>query len=296
MGWMTRISMPWLKDKIQQYPLSIYVVLCYLFSWAFLLLSYRILLNAEEGTFPWLALIGLPGAYGPSLIAILMVKLTEEKGAVKVLLKKLLLWKAAWRWYLLILLIPVLLETAAVIFSQSFGFALGTFEYKRALTVYFPYVLIALPFGPMGEELGWRGYLLPKLLEKHNPLTASMILGFIWTFWHVASFSFPGAAIPSIFNVTSFTILLYLATLFGETLLITYIYLKTQGSVLLAILFHAVFNASSNIVFSLFPDISQNVPHREGIYIINLVLMILLGTGLLVLVQKNAAGQKLPLI
>ena len=279
--------MPWFKETIQRYPLSAYVLLCYLFSWAFLLPCYRILLNAEEGTFPWLALIGLPGAYGPSLIAILMVKLTEEKGRVKELLGKLLLWKAAWRWYLLILLIPVLLETAAVLISQAFGVALGAFALKRALTVYFPYVLIALPFGPMGEELGWRGYLLPKLLGKHKPLVASVILGFIWTFWHMASFSFPGAAIPSIFNVTGFTIFLYLATIFGETLLITYLYLKTGGSLLLAILFHAVFNASSNIVFSLFPEISQNVENREVIYIINFVLMILLGTALLIREEKS---------
>jgi membrane protease YdiL (CAAX protease family) len=284
--------MPWLKETIQRYPLSTYVVLCYLFSWAFLLPCYRILLNAEEGTFPWLALIGLPGAYGPSLVAILMVKLTEEKGKVKELLKKLLLWKAVWRWYLLILLIPVFLETAAVFIAQTFGYSLGAFELKRALAVYFPYILIALPFGPMGEELGWRGYLLPKLLEKHTPLAASMILGFIWTFWHMASFSFPGAAIPSIFNVSSYTIFLYLATIFGETLLITYVYLKTGGSVLLAILFHAVFNASSNIVFTLFPDISQNVAHREVIYIINFALMILLGTALLIRAQK-AAKRKL---
>ncbi|NOR14858.1 MAG: CPBP family intramembrane metalloprotease [Candidatus Aminicenantes bacterium] len=286
--------MPGLKEVIQRYPLSAYVLLCYLFSWAFLIPCYRILLNAEEGTFPWLALIGLPGAYGPSLVAILMVKLTEEKGRVKELLKKLLFWKAAWRWYLLILLVPVLLETAAVLISQTFSYSLGTLTLKRALTVYFPYVLIALPFGPMGEELGWRGYLLPKLLEKHTPLAASVILGFIWTFWHMASFSFPGAAIPSLFDVTSFTILLYLATIFGETLLLTFIYFKSGGSVLLAILFHAVFNASSNIVFSLFQDVSQNVAHREVIYIINFALMILLGTVLLVSLQKKSARQKLP--
>ena len=84
---------------------------------------------------------------------------------------------------------------------------------------------------------------------------------------------------------------LYLATIFGETLLITYIYLKTQGSVLLAILFHAVFNASSNIVFTLFPDVSQNVAHREAIYIINFALMILLGTALLIREQKAAKRQ-----
>ena len=52
---MTRISVPWLKKKIQQYPLSTYVVLCYLFSWAFLLPCHRILLNFEEGTVPGLA-------------------------------------------------------------------------------------------------------------------------------------------------------------------------------------------------------------------------------------------------
>jgi hypothetical protein len=60
------------RSLFLRYTLFIYVFVTYLFSWAFLYPCYRILLNAPEGTFPWLALIGLPGAYGPSLVALFM--------------------------------------------------------------------------------------------------------------------------------------------------------------------------------------------------------------------------------
>lgn len=139
----------------------------------------------------------------------------------------------------------------------------------------------ALPFGPLGEELGWRGFMLPRLLDRHSPWASGLILGFIWAFWHLASFSYPGAAIPSEFPVTSTTILLYVGTIIGGSLVITYFYLKTRGSVLIAVLLHGVFNASSSIIWVLFPGIDRASPQRMTIYVINMVLLLLLGSALL---------------
>ena len=63
-----------MKEIFKRHTLIIYVFATYFFSWAFLYPCYRILLNAPDGKFPWLALIGLPGAYGPSLVALLMTR------------------------------------------------------------------------------------------------------------------------------------------------------------------------------------------------------------------------------
>jgi membrane protease YdiL (CAAX protease family) len=281
-----------IKSLVREYPLTVYVIFTYLFSWAFLIPCYRILLDAEKGTFPILALIGLIGAYGPSITALIISRICEGPGSIKKRLKKALLWKVQVKWYFFIFLAPVVILTISIIgASILLGFSPGNIDVVAGLKVLFPYILVALPFGPMGEELGWRGYLLPELLKKHTPIAASLILGVIWTFWHIASFGYPGAAIPPVFEVNAWTIFLYLGNILGATLLFTFIYLKTKGSVLVAILFHAAFNASSTIVYTAFPSLVSNVNYRENIYIINLLIVILVGIFLLITNKKRCHPQ-----
>ncbi|MFC1565832.1 hypothetical protein ACFL4B_02685 [Candidatus Neomarinimicrobiota bacterium] len=107
----------------------------------------------------------------------------------------------------------------------------------------------------------------------------------------MASFSFPGAAIPSIFDVNAWTLLLYLFAITAETFLFTFLFLKTNESVFIAILFHAVFNASSNIILTIFPQIADNIGQREVIYILNIAFIALLGFVLL-LRQNNISKNK----
>ena len=282
-----------LKSNIQKYPLISFVIINYLISWSFLYPCYQMILNAEEDTFPKLALIGLIGAYGPTISAIIVEKITNGNQGIKELLKKLLIWKVHFKWYLFTFFIPVLLYGLAVLISKLFGFQLGQINLKEGLSSSFLFILIALPFGPMGEELGWRGFFLPRLLEKYNVWKSSIIIGFAWTIWHLASFTFPGAAIPSIFEVNLWTLFLYLLTIMGESLLFTYLFLKTRFSVLIAILFHAVFNASSNIVLTIFPQTENIVEQREIIYIINFLLILLLSIILLVRINKTDNRKKI---
>ena len=282
-----------LKSNIQKYPLISFVIINYLISWSFLYPCYQMILNAEEDTFPKLALIGLIGAYGPTISAIIVEKITNGNQGIKELLKKLLIWKVHFKWYLFTFFIPVLLYGLAVLISKLFGFQLGQINLKEGLSSSFLFILIALPFGPMGEELGWRGFFLPRLLEKYNVWKSSIIIGFAWTIWHLASFTFPGAAIPSIFEVNLWTLFLYLLTIMGESLLFTYLFLKTRFSVLIAILFHAVFNASSNIVLTIFPQTENIVEQREIIYIINFLLILLLSIILLVRINKTDNPKKI---
>jgi membrane protease YdiL (CAAX protease family) len=276
------------RSQFERHTLLVYICATYLFSWAFLYPCYRILRNAPEGTFPWLALIGLPGAYGPSLVALFMTGVMEGKAGVRKLLRKLLLWRVGWIWYALAIMLPIVLESAAAVLSQVTHGSAAPLDPSRALLLLFPYILLALPFGPLGEELGWRGFMLPRLLERHRPWASGLILGFIWSFWHLASFSYPGAAIPSEFPVTSMTILLYIGTLIGASLVFTYVYLKTRGSVLIAVLLHGALNASSNVLGALFPGIERTSPQRMAIYVFNVVLLLALGSVLLI--RRKGSG------
>ena len=103
--------------------------------------------------------------------------------------------------------------------------------------------------GPLGEELGWRGFLLPRLLQRHSPLAASLILAVVWALWHApidltAGFLVqgPGALLAR-----------FLWTL-PVTILFTWLYLRCKGALLSALFLHASMGLLSDLGFSAFPS------------------------------------------
>jgi membrane protease YdiL (CAAX protease family) len=92
--------------------------------------------------------------------------------------------------------------------------------------------------GPLGEELGWRGYALPRLLDRWPPMTAGVVLGAVWTLWHVPAFLFSGIVNSSLSNLGWYA----LGTV-GLSLLMTWLFVRSRGSVLIAaIVPHFVIN------------------------------------------------------
>jgi membrane protease YdiL (CAAX protease family) len=97
------------------------------------------------------------------------------------------------------------------------------------------FVILMITDG-LGEELGWRGYLLPRLLCRYRAVPASLILGLGWWLWHLPLVWTAGAAIEDQ------PLWLLLADLLAKSLIFTYLFLGTQGSVLFAIMLHASTN------------------------------------------------------
>ncbi len=214
-----------LRTLAQRDPLIVYLLLNYAISWSFLYPCYQAILNAEEDTFPLWALIGIPGGFGPSIAALIITALNEGKAGVKQLLRKFRYFNVHWKWYLIVLLLPIVLYFLATVSTSLFGFPIGESAYEEGIKMALIFLLLALPFGPLMEELGWRGYMLPALLKQYNVFKSSLILGFSWALWHLASFTFPGAAIPAVFEVNAWTIFLYFLTIMSETLIFSYVYL-----------------------------------------------------------------------
>lgn len=105
--------------------------------------------------------------------------------------------------------------------------------------------------GALGEELGWRGYALPRLLDMATPRTASLILGFVWALWHLPAFfvsSLSQSAIdfgPYVLNVVAFSVLM------------TALYVRTQGNVLWAgVVPHMMFNAVPRAGIEVIPAVT----------------------------------------
>lgn len=269
---------------IQRNPLWAFIILNYTISWSFLYPSYRII-QENDGITP-LALIGLIGAYGPSLAAII-VQWVIDKKKVKALLRSLIQVRAGFKLYAFVILFPILLYLtvyALALLTNSESIQSHWTAGLSGIPIWF---LLALPFGPMGEELGWRGFMLPKLLEKFSLIKSTIIVGLAWGIWHLASFTFPGAAIPSFLPVNPWTILLFIANTIALSMIYTYVHLRSKGSIFLAILLHAFFNAASNIAVDFFGE-TENNSVLIGAYVLNLIL-----AGIIGFVLIRTAKQKI---
>jgi membrane protease YdiL (CAAX protease family) len=198
-------------------------------------------------------LLMLLGTYSPTVAAIMVTRILEGKSGVKKLLAKLLVWRVGVRWWLAAFLIPpVAIFTAMGIYVLQGG-ALGRFDPSQWYLVLLG-PIFALPLF-LGEELGWRGYALPRLQQKYSALWSSVILGVLWTFWHAPAFwASEGTAISGQ-PVTLFAVGWYLIFMIGISILHTWIFNNSKESVLLAILFHGMYTGP--VVFPLFPDISS---------------------------------------
>jgi len=139
---------------------------------------------AEQGRLtlplPPLPLLFL-GGYGPTLMAFLFTARADGWASVRALLGRALRWRVAPTWYGVVLVGPLLLHLAAMGLHVALG---GQPPQLASLVQRLPSVLATsvamLPLGPLGEEFGWRGYLLPTLQSHVGALTTSVIIGAIW--------------------------------------------------------------------------------------------------------------------
>ena len=159
---------------MRRHPLIAFFLLAYVLTWwIYPLLTFS-------------PLLGLFGLFGPALAAIIMAAVTGGKPGVKALFSRVVLWRIGLPWYMIALGLPTVLSIA----TAGLSYLLGASESIQAgaLTV-LELVLFVLV---VGEELGWRGYALPLLLEKRSAVTASLILGVLWGLWHLPTFVVPG--------------------------------------------------------------------------------------------------------
>ncbi len=108
--------------------------------------------------------------------------------------------------------------------------------------------------GGLGEEIGWRGFMLPRLLERRSPLVASLILGLWWGVWHAPAFwGFGGGKSGGAVMFALFTVYtIALAVLF------TAVWIRSGGNLLICTVFHASLNATENWVKAILPAVAED--------------------------------------
>jgi len=225
---------------LRRYPLHAFFFLAYTLSWIFLIP----LMLSQQGVGINLSfdLFFLLGGWGPTIAAILIIALTAGKPAVKAFLVRGLQWRVGLRWYLVVLFLPALTGSSAILIHMLLGGDAPEFLISDYGLMLIPLLLIGLLTGPISEEFGWRGFAQPLLQIKYNPAVASLIIGVIWGLWHTPLFYTPGTSQVEM-NLLWFTINgIALAFLF------TWVYNHTGGSILMAILFHAAINFTPALI------------------------------------------------
>ncbi|HUR46737.1 MAG TPA: type II CAAX endopeptidase family protein [Candidatus Saccharimonadales bacterium] len=214
-------------------PITSYVVLTFLLSWGFW--APMVFLHVHFSNPLW-SLLYVAGLSGPLFAAAAVTLGSEGWPGLFQLARRTFQWKASPLCYAVALGLLPLLMGVAWFLSAEMGETHPSWVMPSLSLLPFTFVIMTLRGGPLNEELGWRGFLLPRLLRKYNPFMASLILGVIWGAWHLPLWLLSGIPHPY------WPYHLFLMLVISCTFLFTWLYRKSKGSVLLAILFHASIN------------------------------------------------------
>ena len=173
---------------------------------------------------------------GPTIAATTLTATRQGWSGVRALYGQVTAWRFGLQWYGVILVgVPLAAYVASWVAGSQPRHDLST---PASLLTF---LLLNLILGPLGEELGWRGYAFPRLLARFNPLRASLILGAIWGVWHLPAFFLSGLP-QATTALPVFLISCVLLAIVG-----TWIYLHTGRSVPSMVLFHYVVNISIDL-------------------------------------------------
>lgn len=192
------------------------------------------------------------GVFAPALVALGLTARKEGRTGVAALLNRLLTWRVPIRWYAFALGYMVAIKlTVALVHRVATG-AWPRINEDPAYILLGLIASLAFFWGQAGEEIGWRGYALPRLTARLGIGRASVLLGVIWAVWHLPLFFLPAT------TTTGQSFPLYLLQVIALSVAIGWLYAHTKGSLLLVMIMHSAVNNTKDIVPSAVPE--ANVP------------------------------------
>jgi membrane protease YdiL (CAAX protease family) len=234
-------------------PLLIYLVCAFAFTWFFHFQIVRKNLKIDQGQGLTLYVLGFPG---PALAA---VGVAVAFGSTGQLWQRLLQWRVGFQWWLLaVFIIPSIYIVATGIHVWRSGLkTVNIFHHPSAGWVT---LLLRQLYVVCSEEIGWRGFALPLLIGIFGTAGGSLILGLMWALWHLPMFRVPASYQKGAFWGYSYTLITW-------SLIITLLVIRSGGSILPAMAFHAAANISFFVM---------DVPHEAERYITPLLGLVAL--------------------
>ena len=239
---------------VKRHPLVSFFILAYALAWILIPLVVSVSL-----------FFGLLALFVPTFAALVVTAITDGKAGVKDLLRRVVLWRVGFRWYVVAIGLPILLGLIAMSLNSLLTGETLAIDVQQPLTL-----TVILAILVLGEEIGWRGFALPRLQTHYNSLVASLILGVLWAAWHL-----PNALIPGLAHYF-YAFPAFLIYVVGMTVLFTWLSNNTQLSVLLAWIFHAAINISGAYLF--IGDITRQWWLNAAVYMVTALIVIALTT------------------
>jgi uncharacterized protein len=223
---------------VKRHPIITFFVLTYVFTWA--IESPLVFLTDSVTATQGLVLVILASNV-PSAVAIVLTAIVLGRGALRKLLGRLLIWRVSLFWYLVVFLGPVALTGGVVLLNSLMGGpALSLGMTLVGATIFFAFSVV--PGSALGEEIGWRGYVLPRLQSRMSALSAALLIAPIWGLWHLPLWLTGDPVKTPTFYVAFF------AAVFPMSVLLTWVYNSTGGSLLMVVILHATVNLPVTLV------------------------------------------------
>ena len=228
------------RSNLQRYQVSAYFLLTFAISWAgALAIATPSLIRGTPMSRLTGILIFPAMLLGPLVSGLLMTRAVDGPLGIRALVKRLVHWRVSPAWYAVLLLPPLLILLVLNVLARKFSPAFAPNHFWMG-------VAFGVPAG-ICEEIGWMGFAFPKMHARRSALHAAIVLGLLWSLWHLTAINFLGASAPH----GRFWFEYFLAFAFVMTamrVLIAWMYANT-GSVLLAQLMH-ISSTGALVVFS----------------------------------------------
>ena len=210
--------------------------------------------------------------FGPSLAGFAVIAFFSSPAGLRDWAKRCLNWRLGWRWFVLAFLAPPALMLCALAMHAALvgGFPpmLASEQIPLAIANFGFVLLIG---GPLGEEFGWRGYLMPGIAANLNWRAASLLIGVVWGVWHLPLFYMADTA------QSQMAIPVFMLNILAGSVLFGWLFERTLGSVLPALVLHTSLNAWAGVL-AIVPTAATGRPYALVTGLLVLVAAVLLLT------------------
>lgn len=228
------------RNWIERHPVIAFYLLAFIISW----LGWVPQALYQRGLFPFdHPLLNFLGAGGPTLAAVIVLLACRQRDVIPGLFRSLLKYRVSYWWYVFIFGFWAVVTAVALGVGAAAGQAsepVGQFVWASLLPIFLMMLL-----SNVWEEIGWRGFALPRLQTRFGDLKITFIMGLLWSLWHLPLMLNPASPMSGL--------PWYLEVLFSLSLTViyTWLYLQTDRSLLFVSLFHALSNTAAFVLLEL---------------------------------------------
>ena len=253
-------------DARSKFAIFVFVTLAFVWAWGAGFVATQVKAYSPGLNVALMIVAG----FGPSLAGIAVVAFFSSPAGLRDWAGRCLNWRVGWRWFVLAFLAPPAVMVCALGLHAALGGELPAWPASGHIPLAvanFGFVLLI--GGPLGEEFGWRGYLMPAITAHLNWRAASLVIGVVWGVWHLPLFFMAETA------QSQMAIPVFMLNILAGSVLFGWLFERTPGSVFPALVLHTSLNAWAGML-AIVPTAATGRPYALATALLVLVAVALL--------------------